>query len=67
MDVTKLKDLELQVEQLIVTIQQLESENASLKRRLHSAVQDRSSLQERHQNASAQIKKIISQLKEELS
>ena len=67
MDVTKLKDLELQVEQLIVTIQQLESENASLKQRLHSAVQDRSSLQERHQKASSQIKKIIGQLKEELS
>ena len=66
MEVTKLAELENQVEHLISSIQQLETENHSLKQRLHSAVQDRSTLQERHQKASLQIKKIISQLKEEL-
>lgn len=67
MEVTKINDLELQVEHLIETIQQLETDNHSLKQRLHAAVQDRSSLQERHQAATAQIKKIIRQLKEELA
>ena len=66
MEVAKLNGLELQVECLIRTIQQLETENRSLQQRLHSAVQDRSTLQERHHHATVQIKKIISQLKEEL-
>ena len=67
MNVDQITDLELQVEYLMRTAQELRKENKSLHERLNCAVQDRSELQERHHQAVTQIKKIIGQLKEELA
>jgi len=66
MDTAQLTELELQVDFLLRTVEELKAENKSLRQRVASAVQDRSELQERHAQATGAIKTIIGQLKEEL-
>ena len=66
METTQLSELEMQVEGLIEMVERLQAENRSLRQRIITSTQDRSLLQERHQDVSLRIKSIINELKEEL-
>ena len=66
MNTTELTGLEVQIDSLIDSIKQLRHENQALRSKLSHSLRNRSRLQETKQQATAQIKRIISQLKEEL-
>lgn len=64
MSTMELNDLEAQIDYLIRTTERLKTENMSLRHKLNGSIRERTQLLERNQNASRQIKRIISQLKE---
>ena len=67
MDTVELNELEIQIDQLVESVDQLKIENHSLRQKLASSARERSKLQEKCHGASSQIKRVVSQLKEELS
>lgn len=67
MKTLELSELEVQVDQLIHTVEKLQTENRSLRHKLADRIRQCTHLQESQQKATQKIKEIISQLKEELS
>ena len=66
MSTAELTELESQVDYLIQSVKQLKSENLSLRHQLASNAKERSRLHTQNQKAAEQVKKIVSQLKDEL-
>lgn len=67
MSIVELNNLEFQVDTLIKNLETLQVENQSLKSQLAISNRDRTRLKERNDRAATKIKRIISQLKDELS
>ncbi|HLB55991.1 MAG TPA: TIGR02449 family protein [Coxiellaceae bacterium] len=63
----ELDHLELQVDHLMRVIETLQFENASLRQKMATHIQERSRLQNINERASKQVKQIIKQIKEELA
>lgn len=59
-------NLELQIESLIKSREQLLSENSSLRQKLVKLTQERAELLDKNKRAGSKIKRIISQLRNEL-
>ncbi len=67
MDTAELNGLTVQIDNLLLSMQHLKSENNALRNKLATAARDRQRLQEANQQATAKVKKIVQQLKEEMS
>ncbi len=66
METAQLSDLERQVDHLILAVDRLKNENHSLRQKLAGSIRERTRLQQQNHQAVAKIKRIMSQLKEEL-
>ncbi len=66
MDNYDLINLELQIESLIKSREQLQTENSSLRQKLIKLTQERAELLDKNKRATSKIKRIISQLRNEL-
>lgn len=67
MDTLELNDLEIQINHLMQAMERLKSENRSLKNKLVNCARERARVQEINQNAIKKVKRIIGQLKDEIS
>lgn len=67
MNTAELSNLELQIDSLLDNLNRLKSDNQALRNQLAMSMQERSQLQEKNEEAAMKIRRIISQLKEELS
>ncbi|WP_423063092.1 TIGR02449 family protein [Candidiatus Paracoxiella cheracis] len=67
MTTLELSGLEYQVDHLLRSLERLKAENISLRQKLSSSIRERSELLEKNRKAADKIKKIISQLKEQMS
>ena len=67
MSIVELNNLEFQVDTLISSLEKLQIENQTLRGHLASMNRDRSRLRDKNQRAATKIKRIIAQLKEEVS
>lgn len=67
METTDLTVLEQQVDRLLNRIERLRMENRSLHTQVANISRERSRLQESRQKAATDVKRIISQLKEEMT
>ena len=67
MSIVELNNLEFQVDTLINNLEKIQSENQQLRSELATSNRERTRLQDKNQRAALKIKRIISQLKEELS
>lgn len=67
MSIVELNNLEFQVDTLIKNLETLQAENQSLKSQLAISNRDKARLKERNDRAAIKIKRIITQLKDELS
>ena len=67
MNTLEINHLEMQVDHLMRMIETLQFENASLRQKMATHIQERSRLQHKNQDAAKQIKQIIRHIKEELS
>ena len=63
----ELSELEYQVDHLLHTLERLNAENCSLRKELAISIRERVVLVEKNRKAALKIKKIITQLKENLS
>jgi len=63
---TNLSNLELQIEALLDSREQLQSDNGSLRGKLSKLTQQRAELQDKNTKAASNIKRILSQLRTEL-
>lgn len=61
-----LLNLELRIESLIQSRQKLQCENSSLRQKLIKLTQERADLLDKNQKAAVKIKRIISQLRNEV-
>lgn len=66
MNDTELTKLETQIEALMKAHQLLKAENSSLRQKLVKITQERADLLERNQKASTKVKRIISQLRNDI-
>jgi len=66
MEVAQLSQLEQQVEVLLNSLQYLRYENTSLKQKLKQNLQQFTELENKNKQAALQIRKLITQLKEEI-
>lgn len=66
MNTVELNDLENQIDSLLENLTQLKMDNQALRNQLATSANERSQLQEKNQEAAMKIRRIISQLKEEL-
>lgn len=67
MTTLELSGLEYQVDHLLRSLERLKAENISLRQKLSSSIRERSELLEKNRKAADKIKKVISQLKEQMS
>lgn len=67
MSIVELNNLEFQVDTLLSNLEKLQSENQQLRSQLANSNRERGRLKEKNQKAATKIKRIISQLKEELA
>ncbi len=67
MSLVELNNLEFQVDTLITNIESLQRENHALRSQLASSNRDRTRLKDKNQKAILKIKRIISQLKDEIA
>ncbi len=67
MSIVELNNLEFQVDALIANLENLQRENQTLRGQLASTSRERTRLKEKNQKAAIKIKRIISQLKDEIS
>lgn len=67
MTTLEISGLEYQIDRLLRSLESLKAENHSLRQKLSSSIRERSELIEKNRKAAAKIKKIISQLKEQMS
>lgn len=63
----ELSGLEYQVDHLLRSLERLQAENASLRQKLASHARERAYFINQNQHVAGKIKKIIAQLREELS
>lgn len=63
---TELGKLEKQVKELMRSLEHLKLDNESLRQKLVSSARERGRLQEKNHRATAKLKRIINQLKDEL-
>ena len=61
-----LTSLELQIESLLQLREKLSHENSSLRSKLTKITQEKATLQDKTENATVRIKKLIAQLKDDL-
>jgi len=59
--------LEYQVDHLLRFLERLKAENNSLRQKLSSSIRERSELLEKNRKTAVKIKKVITQLKEQMS
>ncbi|MFQ6274948.1 TIGR02449 family protein [Coxiella burnetii] len=62
----ELSELEYQVDHLLRSLERLKSENNALRQKLATQVRERSLLVEKNLQAAQKIKKVITQLREEM-
>lgn len=67
MNTAELHDLELQIDSLLDSLTRLKTDNQALRSQVNTNARERSQLQEKNQEAAMKIRRIISQLREELS
>ena len=67
MIVKELKKLELQIDNFIESHGLLVLENSSLRKKIHQLTKERSLLLDKNKKAADTVKKIVSQLKDELT
>lgn len=67
MSIVELNNLEFQVDALISNLEKLQRENQALRGQLASSNRERTRLKEKNHKAATKIKRIITQLKEELA
>lgn len=67
MTTLELSGLEYQVDHLLRYLERLKAENNSLRQKLSSSIRERSKLLEKNRKAAVKIKKVITQLKEQMS
>ncbi len=67
MSIVELNNLEFQVDALLTNLENLQRENHTLRGQLASTNRERTRLKEKNQKAATKIKRIISQLKDEIS
>lgn len=63
----ELSGLEYQVDYLLRSLERLQAENASLRQKLAAHVREHTYLAHKNQQVAVRVKKVIAQLKEELS
>jgi cell division protein ZapB len=61
-----LNNLESQIESLLLVREQLKAENHSLRQKLSKLLQERATLAEKNQQAANKVKRVISQLRNEI-
>jgi uncharacterized protein (TIGR02449 family) len=66
MSIVELNNLEFQVDTLINNMEKLQSENQSLRNQLAVSNRERTRLKEKNQRATTKVKRIVTQLREEL-
>ncbi|MBW5802917.1 TIGR02449 family protein [Coxiella endosymbiont of Ornithodoros amblus] len=62
----ELSELEYQVDRLLCSLERLKSENNALRKKLATQVRERSLLVEKNLQVAQKIKKVITQLREEI-
>lgn len=67
MNTVEINDLEYRVDDLIGSVERLRNENQSLRHKLTSTTRECSRLRELNKKAAIHIRRIITQLKDELS
>ena len=67
MNTAELSDLEVQIDSLLENLNRLKTDNQALRNQLAVSIRERSHLQAKNQEAAMKIRRIIRQLKEELS
>lgn len=67
MNTAELSDLELHIDSLLENLSRLKTDNEALRNQLAASAHKRSQLQEKHQEAAMKVRRIISQLKEQLA
>lgn len=67
MSTLELSGLEHQVDHLLHSLDRLKAENISLRQKLSHSIRERTLLLEKNRKAASTVKKIITQLKEEMS
>lgn len=67
MTTIELSGLEYQVDHLLRSVERLKAENHSLRQKLSRTTRERSELLEKNRKAALKTKKIITQLKEQMS
>lgn len=67
MSIVELNNLEFQVDALLSNLEKLQRENQALRSQLATTNRERTRLKEKNVRAATKIKRIITQLKEELS
>jgi uncharacterized protein (TIGR02449 family) len=67
MSIVELNNLEFQVDTLLANLENLQKENQALRGQLANNNRERTRLKEKNQRAATKIKRIITQLKDEIS
>lgn len=67
MSESELRNLELQIDSVVESFQQLNRENGSLRKKIDSLAHERAMLLDKKQKISRALKTIIAQLQDELS
>ena len=67
MSIVELNNLEFQVDALLSNLEKLQHENQALRSQLATSNRERTRLKEKNLRAATKIKRIITQLKEELA
>ena len=67
MNIVELNNLEFQVDTLLSNLEKLQIENQGLRSQLTHSNRERTHLKEKNQKAVVKIKRIIAQLKDEIS
>ena len=67
MNTTDMSQLELKIATMLQSMERLQSENHSLRKKLAKMVQTRSTLEDKNKVAAARIRQIINHLREEIS
>lgn len=67
MSIVELNNLEFQVDTLLANLENLQKENQALRGQLSNSNRERTRLKEKNQKAATKIKRIITQLKDEIA
>ncbi len=67
MNTTDMSKLELKISSLLQSLERLQSENHSLRKKLAKTVQNRTTLEDKNKVAATRIRQIINHLREEIT